>query len=154
MRSSLPASIIAAGALVGLGLYFGLRAQAPSPPAINPAGTVPVDPAAPPAQPPGTVRRPSMEQLETEVGALVASAKPRWKAACWDTVDPATRKAGHYISSLAFDATGKITISGVTEHREVGDSRVAQCIRQQVNDTFRITPPGEKVTFEVPFEMP
>lgn len=85
--------------------------------------------------------------------AEVEKAKPRWKAACWDTADPVTRKPGRYTAGLAFDAAGRLTISGVGEVRENSDPAVAQCMRVQVNE-FKIPAPGRPLVFDIPFEMP
>jgi hypothetical protein len=97
---------------------------------------------------------PSEEQLRPEVVAQVQRAKETWKAACWDTADPATRKPGRYVSVLSFGEDGELDISGVSEFRDgASDPGVAQCIRVQVN-RFEISPPGRTVVFEIPFEMP
>lgn len=152
MRLSLPSSILLTGAIVALGLYFGLRGQAPQSAPATPSAAQPTEPMKSDAS--TLPKPPSDAQILGEATALVMGARPRWKTACWDPADPATRKPGRYISALAFDATGKLTVSGVSELRDVGDGNVAHCIRQQVNDDFRISAPGRTVTLEVPFEMP
>jgi hypothetical protein len=156
MRLSLPVSILLASVIVALGLYFGLRtptpgvappvaasgsAQAPSPVAITP----PPSPSPPPA--------PTEAQTAASVTDLIVRAHPRWKAACWDAADPATRKPGRYSATLAFDATGKLVIFGISEEREASDLAIAQCLRQQAS-AFTIPAPGRPVTLDVPFRMP
>jgi hypothetical protein len=152
VRLSLPSSIVLASLIISLGLYFGLRGPeaAPTPPAARVDAAPKV---APVSMPPPRPALPSEEQLRAEVAAHVEAAKPRWKAACWDTADPATRKPGRYISILAFDAEGQVDISGVSEIRDGSDSNVGQCLRQQLN-AFKISAPGRNVSFEIPFEMP
>lgn len=152
VRLSLPSSIVLASVIISLGLYFALRRPeaAPTPP---PARVDAAPKVAPVSMPPPRPALPSDEQLRAEVAAHVEAAKPRWKVACWDTADPATRKPGRYISILAFDAEGQVDISGVTEIRGESDSNVGQCLRLQVS-TFKISAPGRNVSFEIPFEMP
>jgi hypothetical protein len=158
VRFSLPTSILLASVIVALGLYFGLRTPTagvtPPPATADPAAAArsPLrEPAtAAPPQPPPV---PTANETDVHVTAVVASAHARWKAACWDTADPATRKAGRYVAALAFDASGKLTVSGVGEERDASDSSVAQCLRQQVN-TFTIPAPGHPVSYDVPFTMP
>lgn len=156
MRLSLPLSILLASVVIALGLYFGLRAPTPVPTAAPPAGPA-AQPAATSSTPPQgkavAPLPPSAEQLQAHVAALVEGAKPRWKAACWDTADPTKRKPGRYVAGLAFDAAGRVTVSGVSEVRDASDPEVAQCMRQQVNE-FQIPAPGRYVVFEIPFEMP
>lgn len=152
MRLSLPVSILLASVIVALGLYFGLRtsttgvappvaasgrAQAPSPVVITPPP--------PPA--------PTEAQTAAYVTDLVVRIHPRWKTACWDSADPATRKPGRYSATLAFDATGKLVIFGINEEREASDLAIAQCLRKQAG-AFTIPAPGRSVSFEVPFTMP
>jgi hypothetical protein len=172
VRLSLPSSLVLASVIIALGLYFGLRTQAPSAGSTTSrTGTAtelpasPVDPSRTGAVPPlvqgssqgGSTLPPRPvppdDQLLAEVVALVERAKPRWKAACWDTADPATRKPGRYVSGLAFDASGKLTISGVSEIRDGSDPGVSSCLRLLVNE-FQISAPGRNTTYEIPFEIP
>lgn len=177
VRLSVPSSILLGSLAIAIAIYLGLRARAPSDRAAEPTAPerTEAEPAA--AKPagaertevgpsPGSGREPSQggatvpprpavgdDQLRAEVVALVETAKPRWKAACWDTADPATRTAGRYVSVLAFDAEGGLDVSGITEIRGASDPGVAQCLRVQVNP-FTISAPGRLVTFEIPFDMP
>jgi hypothetical protein len=155
VRLSLPLSILLGSVIIALGLYFGLRVPTPAPTIAPPEGKAPGAPtrAAPPEHKAVAPLPPSAEQLQTHVAALVEGAKPRWKAACWDTADPAKRKPGRYVAGLAFDAAGRVTVSGVSEVRDASDPEVAQCIRVQVNE-FQIPAPGRYVVFEIPFTMP
>jgi len=137
--------------IIALGLYFGLRTHpvevAPqlSAPAPVPEPVVPTPPPAPPA--------PTEAQTAASVTDAVVRVYPSWKAACWDSADPATRKPGRYSATLAFDATGKLVIFGIGEVRGESDLAVAQCLRKQ-GATFAIPAPGRPVTFEVPFRLP
>jgi hypothetical protein len=154
---SIPSSILIGSVIIALGLYFGLRtptAGVATPPATaDPAGgprPPQASPAAAPAQPPTF---PTEDEMAAHVKAAVVGAHAAWKAACWDTADPATRKPGRYIAALAFDASGRLTISGISELRDASDSGVAQCLRLQVN-AFTMPAPGHPVSFDVPFAMP
>jgi hypothetical protein len=157
VRLSLPTSIFLASVIVALGLYFGLRRSTTgvtTPPATaDPAVTAPAQPQAGSTAAPPQPTFPTAEQTAAHVTAVVVEAHPKWKAACWDTADPATRTAGRYTAALAFDATGKLTISGIGEHRGESDPGIGQCLRQQVN-TFKIPAPGQPVSYDVPFTMP
>jgi hypothetical protein len=157
VRLSLPSSIVLASVIISLGLYFGLRrpdaASTPAPARVEAAPKVAPAPMQSTATPPPRPALPSEEQLRAQTLAQVEAAKPRWKAACWDPADPATRKPGRYVSVLAFDAEGQLDISGVSEIRDGSDSNVGQCLRLQLN-TFTISPPGRNVSFEIPFEIP
>lgn len=171
MRSSLslPLSILLAGAAIGTGLYFGLRRpegaspSAPVSPGPVPAPAVPGPvpaPAAPGPVPapaaPGPVPAPAAlthAEITAHATAQVEGAKPRWTAACWDTADPTTRTPGRYVAGLAFDAEGRLKVSGVSETRGASDPGVAQCLRRLTHD-FSIPPPGRYVVVDVPFTMP
>jgi hypothetical protein len=83
----------------------------------------------------------------------VASALPRWKAACWDTANAETRKAGGYVAVMAFDSAGRLVIFGVSEDRDTGDPAIARCLRRQANP-FTVSAVGYATSFEVPFAMP
>lgn len=153
MRSSLslPLSILLAGAAIGTGLYFGLR---------RPEGTSPSAPVSPGPVPapavPGPVPAPAAlthAEITAHATAQVEDAKPRWTAACWDTADPTTRTPGRYVAGLAFDAEGRLKVSGVSETRGASDPGVAQCLRRLTHD-FSIPPPGRYVVVDVPFAMP
>jgi hypothetical protein len=153
VRLSLPLSILVGSVVIALGLYFGLRVPTPAPTAAPPEGKAPTSTPEPQGKAVVAPLPPSAEQLQAQVAALVEGAKPRWKAACWDTADPAKRKPGRYVAGLAFDAAGRVTVSGVSEVRDASDAEVAQCLRMQVNE-FTIPAPGRYVVFEIPFTMP
>jgi hypothetical protein len=152
VRLSTPVSLLLSSVIIALGLYFGLRTPSANvpPPAPSPAPALvptPVPPA--PSVPPV----PTEAQTAAQVTDLVVRVHPSWKAACWDSADPATRKPGRYTATLAFDATGKLVIFGITEHREQTDPAVAQCMRTRPI-MLPISAPGRAVTYEVPFQMP
>lgn len=150
MRLSTSLTILLASAIIALGLYFGLRrppvevAPQPGAPAPTPAPTTP--------QPPAP-QAPTEAQITAHVNDLVARVLPSWKAACWDSVDPATRKPGRYFATLAFDATGKLVIFGITEIRGESDRLVAECLRKQEHP-FSVPAPGQPLSYDVPFPIP
>ncbi len=156
VRLSLPVSILLASVVIAVGLYFGLRTPmtgvATPPATTDPTGATRSQPKAPAAAPPQPTF-PTADETAAHVTAVVASAHPQWKVACWDTADPATRRAGRYNAALAFDAAGKLTISGIGEERDASDPSIAQCLRRQMS-MFTIPAPGHPVSFEVPFTMP
>lgn len=135
--------------MLALSFYFGICTAATdvTPPPSKAAGPVVT------ALPQPEVQAFTEAEMADHVTAVVVQAHSRWKSACWDSADPATRKPGRYIASLAFDATGRLIISGVGEIRESSDPAIAQCLRRQVN-TFTIPAPGHPVSYDVPFQMP
>jgi hypothetical protein len=152
VRLSTPVSILLSSVVLALGLYFGLRTPStdvPSPAPGSAPAPVPTPAPPPPSMPPA----PTEAELSANVTDLVVRAHPSWKAACWDSADPAARKAGRYTATLAFDATGKLVIFGINENREQSDLAVAQCMRK-LPITNTIPAPGRGVTYEVPFQMP
>lgn len=89
----------------------------------------------------------------TPIAEQVNVARSRWTAACWDSANAATRKRGSYIAVLAFDAAGKLVISGITEVRDSSDPNIAHCLRQHVGD-FQLAAGQAPATLEVPFDLP
>lgn len=150
MRLSTSLTILLSSVIIALGLYFGLRtppvdvAPQPSTPAAAPAPVTP--------QPPAP-QAPTEAQTTAHVNDLVARVLPSWKAACWDSLEPGARKPGRYTATLAFDATGKLVIFGITEIRGESDMAVAECLRKQEH-AFSVPAPGRPLTFDVPFQMP
>lgn len=137
MRPSTSLTILLASAILALGLYFGLRR--PETPAPAPEPTAP--------------SLPAETEITSRVHELVAHELPRWKAACWDALDPAARAPGRYAATLGFDAGGKLVIFGILEFRGESDMDVATCLRRQEH-AFAIPAPGRPLTYEVPFAIP
>lgn len=177
----LPGAVLVGAAIIGAGLYFGLRAQSPAPgaPPLQPEAVRPLEPpAAPnPAAPnpaipnPATPNQPmALPAMPLELGtpeakarattdakaAVLAEKKANWTAKCWAPAlatnkEPATSK---YSLSLAFDADGKQSGQGVSELRgEPSRPDVSTCLsRQPMN--LKIPPPGMPVNVEIQLEFP
>ena len=114
---------------------------------MAPQPGVPAPTPAPPSE------APTEEQTTARVNELVARSLPSWKAACWDTADPAARKPGRYAATLAFDAAGKLVMFGIMEYRGESDPAIAACLRKQEHP-FSVPAPGRSPTYEVPFPLP
>lgn len=149
MKHAVPLAILLGSIVIAAGLFFGLR---PQPTPVAPTSAPPPIPSASPTAPPPTPQR-TDPQVQSDVVAAITSARPAWIAACWDTADPAQRKAGRYIAATAFDASGKLVVWGISELRNESDPAIAQCLRRYVN-TLRIPAPGHPVSVEVPFALP
>lgn len=143
----IPAAIVAAGAMIGAGLFFGLRGQQAAPP-------VPAERAA--APPPATV---PLETVRQQAAAALQAQRPAVAAKCWPT-DAATGAAKplHYLFNFTFGADGTQIMRGVeeidrqSEHAETV-ANITPCV-QGALAPIRIPPPGAASYVEVPFETP
>ena len=165
----LPASILLAGAMIGAGLFLGLRSRssetaAPAtamPAAESPAPIArPPDPAQPepPPEPPPPPA-PASGELQDKVGKQVLAAlekrrawmvKECWKPSFEKDAKPATLKlAFRYI----FDPAGQVVVQGVGDPPEASRLDVARCIRD-AKLTVTIPPPGARVGVHVEITLP
>lgn len=139
-RMGLALAVVAAGALIGVGLfaglYFGLRASRSADPA-----PVPV---------PGP---PSAARENAYANALHALEKdrPRIVAACAATVPQ--KMVIRF--SLAFNAVGKEVARGISDDPGApGSTAVADCIRNHFPIGLEIPAPGVTLSFNLPFSLP
>jgi hypothetical protein len=177
MRSNpllLPGAVVIGSGLIGLGLYFGLRASAPAPipssstpvlmtatsqpPAASTAPAGSSEPARPTAA--GTAGSLSQEVVErvkkSATEALLAEKKAKFLPRCWEPAlarepQPATSK---YLFELSFDADGRENVRGIHEPRGESRGDVGQCMRE-IPMGIRITPaPGAPVMVSVELTFP
>lgn len=170
----LPGAVLLGSAIIGAGLFFGLRAQSPAPGAPPPPPetvrpietTAPPNPAPPnpanpaPANPaaPFDLGSPDVKARATTdaKAAVLAEKKANWTAKCWTPAlaankEPATSK---YSLSLSFDPEGKQVGQGVSELRDAPSRPdVSSCLSRQPM-SLKIPPPGMPVYVEVPLEFP
>jgi len=146
----LAAAIVIAGGLIGLGLFFGLRARDSDPvPATHPS-----------ASSARSKARESRAQLEKRVAKQAAAElekrRPIFVAECWKPAVAAnpTPSRANYTFSLSFDPRGKENGRGISESRDALRTDVAACLRKQPLDLKLPTPPGVQVSVEVPFTLP
>lgn len=166
---TIPVSIVLGGALIGGGLYFGLRDGTPAslPPTAILASTSPAPgtpptaaqanpPITPPATPAAPLDAEDRKRFEAEVNKAIAGLKPEWKKKCWDPAVKATAepKTSKYTLNLSFSAEGKTVGVGWSELRDVPSrADVAQCLRQELV-SVTATPPGAPTGVELPVEFP
>lgn len=127
------ASIVLAGALIGLGLYFGLSAR-PTPPVAAP----PTAPTAPSAE------RAAIAALE--------SYRPGLRIACLSR-DGGAQGPLRWVVDLTFDAAGVQLARGFREERGASSPEATQCLERYLPQ-LTIAPPGQAVRVEVPFALP
>lgn len=173
-RNLTPIAIVAAGALIGLGLYFGLSNRpVEAPPLTTFASGVTTSATSstdvPAAQ--GTIApTASVIASTTSVVVLAPAAieqsaakglarekKVRFVDTCWKpalakTASPTTSV---YSVHIAFDASGKEIARGVSELRGK-DSRqdVARCLREQPLGITLDVPPGRNAEVDLELAFP
>lgn len=141
-------------ALVGLGLFLGLRAQAPPTPSADPPRSTP-PPARSIALSPEEVPEALRVTVTAQVSAALDALRPRILAECWEPAlaKKAEPRAAEYILRLTFDAAGKEILRGVTDVRGSSRGDVGQCLRQmQMN--LSIPPPGAYVPIDIRLTLP
>ena len=155
-RASLPAAILGAGALIGLGLYLGLRGRTPTEPVAPPMPQPVVDPrpaaASPPSTPmgeqgPATVRARAEAALEDIHDTLVEEC---WAPSARRDAEPASITVG---LSLAFDAEGTMRGTGVLERRDANRPDIVQCLTERVH-ALSIEGIGVPASVEVELQLP
>lgn len=165
---STPVAIIVAGALIGVGLFFGLRGrpEAASAPASAPAtstGSVALGPGpiatalenAPPV-PGGPVTAPatpaSTVDMKTVNAQLKTALDQHKKKMVDDCLAPSLAKKPTPASvnltfNVSFDATGKQVGRGISEDRETSRPDVTQCVQTKL-PALSIPAPGASVYVE------
>lgn len=143
-------AIVLAGALIGLGLYLGIRRdplERPAPPAAEARVLPVVPPPTAPAPDPGRVRR--------HAEAALAYHRPGLRQACYL---PAV--AGEApLPNIAFEFTftfgpdGVQVMRGVVEMRDASRPAVTACVTAEL-PPLRIPPPGEIVQVVLPLSFP
>lgn len=128
MRSNLalPVAIVVAGACIGAGLYFGLRARTPPAP-----------------EGPPNVDAPAQQ--------AVLEAKPNIAARCWKPTAP--NDAAQVALDLAFAADGSQIALGIIQDRGAKHPELARCITE-LGLQLRIPPPGRPAHARVLLALP
>jgi hypothetical protein len=178
---SIPISILLGCALIGAGLFFGLRerpvAAPPTPAAAEateepdapprPAPSAPSAPAAPPATqaalpipagfalgPPAAPKAIQEAATKDATAALEALRKKLVKA-CWApaVAKEPTPARSKYLYQMTFDPSGKEIARGISETRDESRPDVARCLREQPMG-LTIPPPGAVVAVDVTLHLP
>jgi hypothetical protein len=163
---STPIAIVAAGALIGLGLFFGLRSQ-PEAPALSSTalGAAPTASADVPL-PLGPGPAPTVTAAPTQTAATATSVADRKAVAAQlkaaldqhkkmiveQCVAPSLAKKPtpdhvNLTFNFSVDASGKQSARGVSEDRETSRSDVTQCVQAKL-PALSIPPPGVIVFVE------
>jgi hypothetical protein len=156
----MPVAIIAAGALIGLGLFFGLRSQTAGPalpadaasPTTSPV-TAPASALLPLPTPPEPPRPGPATAAAVDTKAVAASLKlaldQHKKMIVEQCLNPSlAKKAEPKTVKLSFnfslDASGKQVARGVSEDRATSRPEVTQCIQEKLPG-LSVAPPGASV---------
>lgn len=155
--SSLPAAIVIAGALVGAGLFFGLRARAPEAvpaPPISSTPPAPVTPGAAPQPTPAPAQADEKKVARDAIAALEAQ-RATLAQACWEPSARAKPSPAYidYVVDVTFDATGNQITRAFSEERRTARADVTACISAKIAP-LKVPPPGANVRVEIPFRLP
>ncbi|WAS96680.1 hypothetical protein [Nannocystis punicea] len=147
-------AILLAGALIGLGLFLGLRSLAPGGLAAAPGGpppAAPPAPASPPPQPPAldlaTAQRHAANALAYHRDALRQDCY--LPAVAGEATPPTVLLEFNY----TFDAEGLQIARGAVETRGASRPEVTQCVLAKL-PPLRIPRPGQLVTATLPLSFP
>ncbi|MBX3126016.1 MAG: hypothetical protein KF718_04840 [Polyangiaceae bacterium] len=155
-RLTLPISIVLAGALIGAGLYFGLRQRAAAPtapvgfgPAASSAAPVLLLPDAPPA------RSSLQSAIAAQVGAQLEKDRARIVQRCWRPSVAAAQQPSTVTLPLrfAFNADGTQHHHGVGQPSSPLRQDVADCVRA-MKLTYRVEPPGDLAGAQIELMLP
>ena len=141
-----PVAIVIAGALVGAGLFLGLRAAHPPAPAQS---------TAPAAGEPSPAVEVSSAKVVADAIAALETQRARILAECWqpsvkEQPEPATMSL---VYSFTFDPKGDQRARGIVVDRATGRPDVTTCLTRTVAP-LKIPPPGAVVSVDVPFRLP
>jgi len=165
-----PVAILAAGALIGLGLFFGLRREAdgpaPSVPAtlVPSASTTPSLPLGPGPIQTATSQTATSQPLAPTATATTAVDKKAIAAELKTALDQhkkmiveqcvapslAKKPTPDHVNlsfNISVDANGKQVARGVSEDRETSRADVTQCVQSRL-PALSIAPPGAAVFVE------
>ncbi len=162
----LPASILLAGAMIGAGLFFGLRGrpvESPISPTTPPSehtpakASSPLDPKPTPTPVDAVAPEPFALQAKVQKQALDALGKHRAQivADCWNPSakkDPNPAKLTFNFRFL-FKPTGELGTSSVGDAPAESRRDVSQCIRD-LKLPIAVAPPGSEIAVQIPFTLP
>ncbi len=156
----LPASILVAGAMIGAGLFFGLRGRPAETTPASPTAPAEESPAAPtPNPPPAEIASPAPSDLQATVQkqALDALGKHRARivADCWNPSvkkDPNPAKTT-FMFRFMFNPKGQLGVSGVGDAPAESRRDVSQCIRD-LKLPIAVPPPGSEIAVQIPLTLP
>lgn len=164
-QQSILIGFVAAGCLIGGGIYFGLasgrgdgsaskgssssvsgretdRPLAPTPPSTRnemPAPAASANPA----------------QVAADAKKAVEATRPALLKKCWETSGAPVSSAASWnaVLNLTFDATGMQIVRGLMVDRSTTRHDVTSCVNDNL-PTLKIPAPGAVATAEVPMSLP
>ncbi|MCA9598090.1 MAG: hypothetical protein KC776_32480 [Myxococcales bacterium] len=153
-NQTLPLAVLGGGALIGLGLYFGLR-ERPPPADATSAKALPAANTAPAPPEPSELHQRSKEavqlalksELDRRHAALVDHC---WKPLAAKDPDPASAKLSW---NGTIGASGKPVAYGVSEHRDAYRAGLAECVQKDLL-SLQVPPPGSSVQVSVDIQLP
>jgi len=153
---STQSAVLLAGAMIALGLYFGLRDRAPAPASIAPSavGSVKSD-----VLPSETQRRPEptppAKADRTAVKAAAVKDIDRHRPAviekCLKALPP-SEKLGFDVN-VTFDALGKQLVRSIREGRDNAQRGSGECVTRAVPN-LEVPAPGETVVVDFSWTLP
>lgn len=162
----LPGAILAAGAMIGAGLFLGLRSkpvvtEAPPEPApiVTPYEPESAPPSADPEPAPPAVKAPSSAELREKVTEQAVKALKKHHARivqeCWKPSfkkDPKPAKVTVPFR-IIFTAEGTVEVFGVGQVAEPSRADLSSCI-QSLKLPLTIPPPGQATGVQLSIALP
>lgn len=131
----LPLSIVAAGGLVGAGIYFGLEAAprpAPAPPRAVAVAALPAE-----------------AEVQADVARALLLQRAPLLERCRTDAAPAP-----YLFQIAVSPDGVELARGIGEVRGESRADLAECLRHVTLPPLHVRPPGRPLTVEVKVTLP
>jgi hypothetical protein len=154
---AIPAAIIAAGALIGLGVFFGLRERAPqanSDPAKYQV-TSPITSVNQQRAPPVVDMMAVQQGVSEQISQILDAKKDALRNTCWKSAVAADQsvKPARWVFNFTFGPDGKQIVRGIAEQRGTGSAELTQCVTSALVP-FEVKPPGVVTSVDVPFQLP
>ncbi len=151
-NNAMPLAIVVAGAAIGAGLYFGLRAQAPvvmppvAPVVVPPVVAPPVVAPPVPVASPEVVLGHAIEALRYQRAGLLATCfRPALAAKPGLTME--------LVFNVTFDAQGRQLARGVVETPGTSTPALTACVTGAMTP-LQVPAPGRVLMVEVPLRFP
>jgi hypothetical protein len=160
-------AILIGSCVIAFALYMALKqgpaVPTPLPPTSDATAVVPVEPpkavapviVAPPVVAPVVAPVADKNSVIRDASAILDKQKKVLTEKC---LAPSLAKKPQpakvkYMFNVTFDAMGNVVARGVSEDRETARPEVLACISENF-PTLKVTPPGQSVLVDVPFELP
>lgn len=144
---TVPAAILIGSALIGAGLYFGLRARADG----VPSARTPVASATTPERVPVTTPSELYERVEDALEAHRETLLERcWRPAVAAQPEPPIAR---FTFNYTFAPDGRELGRGVEEDRATGRPELTACVLREL-PPLKIAPIGRRMTTKIALELP